>query len=208
MMRLRAAVRPAHDRIERLPFPAAIMAGRLTRADYAAAMTELAAVHRSLEDELSRRGELACVYEAGSMARSDVIRRDLAVLGFPILTESGAAGPLVARFRKWSAGSAESPWPLLGPLYVLEGSRMGSMVIARPLAASMGVAPKAGCGLDYHLDGAVRRPAAWAAFGESMRRAPLTPARADAIVTAAAEAMDGLCDLYASFRVHQLREAI
>ena len=85
------------------------------------------------------------------MARA-AVDRNLEALGQPTATAPAAAiARLVGAIAGWSANE---PWALLGPLHVVEGSRMGSMVLCRSLGRAFGLDPRrAGTGLDYHTDG-------------------------------------------------------
>lgn len=90
-----------------------------------------------------------------SRARLPLIEADLRVLGVggpppvhPAVAEALARIDLV---------SAQRPWAVVGPLYVLEGSRLGSTIVGRAVARGWGVIPAPGIGLDYHLP----PPAGW-----------------------------------------------
>jgi heme oxygenase len=106
-----------------------------------------------------------------------------------------ATGHLVKKLDTWAH---TSPPALIGVYYVLEGSRMGSMVLAKPLSQSLAVPLKPGCGLDYHIEGLQQRPQQWQAFKERLDSLPLALANKDAIFAAAAATMEGLFDLYAA----------
>jgi heme oxygenase len=197
--RIRAGVSATHERIERVPFSQALIAGRLGRDDYVEALSQLYHVHEALERELGAHPELEAVYRPESMARAGVLRGDLAALGaggpHPC---GGPAARLAGRFAEWSAAA---PWSLLGALYIYEGSRMGSMMLHKPLARALGVESAPGRGLDYHLDGLAGRPAAWKRFRADLESLTLSPEDGDRLVAAAVETMDRTFDLYASLPV-------
>ena len=193
--RLKRAVADGHARIEGLPLAAAMLAGRLPRDAYLALLGELELIHGPLEAELAARPGAVPVYRP-AMARAELLRRDRAALGGdPPPAPLADTQELVERIGTWAA---ETPAALIGVLYVFEGSRMGSLVLARRLAASLGVPAEPGRGLDYHLDGAADRPRQWGRLKGELDALPLTAEQQDAVVAAAAEAMDRLCGVYAA----------
>ena len=193
--RLRATLRPTHDRLEELPLTRAMSDGRLPRPLYQRLLAELSHLHEPFEAELGRRPEWAGLYRP-EMARAGLLRRDRAALG-PDPEQTGpmpATRQLAEHVRLWGR---DRPWALLGVLYVLEGSRMGSALMAGKLAGCLGVPCEPGRGLDYHLDGGAERPKRWQRFKADLDDAPLSPAQQDDVVAAASEAMDRIHELYA-----------
>lgn len=198
--RIRAAIAPAHDTVERTPFAVAMASGRIDRDAYAAGLRPLLALHEGLEAALAAAHgtpEVAAVYDPRRMTRAPLLAADLAALGdVPAPPAADAAvDRLTAEFPEWAA---VRPWALVGALYVTEGSRMGSMLLARSLAAAFGVRPEPGVGLDYHVAGIATRPADWQRFKAAVNALPLTPARAADVLGAAAVTMDGLVAMYAA----------
>jgi heme oxygenase len=200
---IRSALAADHAAVEATPFARAMVSGRIAPADYAAGLAGLYHLHAALEGGLGeaagRCPEVAAVYDPDRMARSPLAARDLAALGAPPAGEPGpAVARLARRFADWAAGA---PWALLGPLYVLEGSRMGSMVLVRSLAPALGVDRRPGAGLDYHLDGIATRPQDWQVFRAALAGLPLTPAQRADVLAAAVATMGGLLELYAALPV-------
>jgi heme oxygenase len=190
---IREATHDLHRRLEELPFPQAMVTAQLSREEYGRALVQLLHLHRTLEQELQRHPALTCVY-GPSMARERTLQRDMAALGL-----AGRGEPLseteclLELFREWSR---LSPWSLLGALYIYEGSRMGSMFLARPLAESLGVPMEAGHGLDYHLEGLDTRPQVWKQFKANLQAAPYSLEQKKDIIRAATRTMQALYDLY------------
>jgi heme oxygenase len=160
-------------------------------------------MHESLEEQFANHPELP-VYDPLTMARSASLRRDIAWWG-EIADEAALAATnhLVSTFEQWSK---TTPIALIGALYVLEGSRMGSMILAGSLSRGLRVPAQPGMGLDYHVDGIADRPRTWRAFREALDGLELTPEDRQVVISSAVETMAILCDLYAELpasEVHQ-----
>jgi heme oxygenase len=193
-----------HGRIERLPLALAIIEGRVTRDAYVALLGELLTVHRAVEYGLQSYPEASVLYRP-DMARCPALVRDRTALGaeFP---ETG--GTTAAALAAWLEECAQTGYTeLMGALYILEGSRMGSLALARPLAHALEVPLTQGKGLDYHLEGMADRPRTWQTFKATLRTLPLTALQVTEFVNGAAVTMRGLHDLYASLPAGTLAAA-
>ncbi|MBY0526799.1 MAG: biliverdin-producing heme oxygenase [Gemmataceae bacterium] len=193
--RLRAATQTLHDRIEQLPAAQAMAAACIGRDVYVSLLNQLLPIHQTLEEAIGCHGDL---YGFGHLktGRVPALRNDLRSLGATGVNDPGTATRmLMESIRGWSD---RSPWSLIGCLYVLEGSRMGSMVLVDPLSRALGVPLAPGWGLDYHLDGMAGRPLAWRQFRGILQASPLGPGQQDDVVAAAVATFQGLHDLYAS----------
>lgn len=188
--RVRAALGDLHDRLEALPLAKRVATSSVGRGEYRVLLTQLLALHETLEGALSDAGEP--LFEP-RMARVAALRADLGLLGGP---DPGGVLPateeLVARVRARAAESRS----LLGALYIVEGSRMGSRFLAKAVARSLGVTAQPGAGVDYHLDAADDQPAHWKRFKETLAALPLSEAESAAVAESAAETMQGLYDIY------------
>lgn len=191
--RIRQAIAPAHVAVEQTPFARGMVTGTIGRADYTAGLAQLHHLHRELE----AAAEFAALPAAlVPPPRTPAIDRDLLALGGDADVEAHPAiADLTERMRHWAS---TTPTALLGAIYVMEGSRMGSMVLARSLTKALNVEPRPGQGLDYHIDGIATRPTDWKAFREQLGAIPFTTGEQEAIVTAAVQVMDVLTTLYAS----------
>ncbi|WP_439627320.1 biliverdin-producing heme oxygenase [Gemmata sp.] len=197
--RIRQAIATDHTAIEDTPFARAMTMGAIDRDAYADGLRELYHLHAAVEAALGIAAaecrEVAALFHPGHMTRSTLIAADLVALGSLPAVEPGAA---VAAFAGELAGwAADRPWALLGPLYVLEGSRMGSMVLVRSLAPALRVDRRPGAGLDYHLDGIPTRPQEWQRFRAALAAAPLTDEQQADALAAAVATMRTLVALYA-----------
>lgn len=204
LQELRSTVRDVHERLEELPFVAALAQGRISAREYLSLLVRLHKLHRVLERELARHPSLADVY-APSMNRTAAVSRDIGYLSsvHSITPDSAMqervvpwhpTDELAERFETWSR---LAPWKLLGALYVLEGSRMGSMVLAGPLADSLGEPRLSGHGIDYHLDRWEERRGEWQSFLENLETHPLDAAQQTEVIDAARETFDGFYAIYA-----------
>jgi heme oxygenase len=192
--RLRSAIQPTHDRIEQLPLTKALADGRTGKSTYANLLSQLLAIHEPLENELASRPHLAAVYRP-EMARTALLRGDLNAFGGNLMPGLPPTQQWLTHFSHWAEGEG---WSLVGPLYVLEGSRMGSMILARRLAECFGVDVQPGQGLDYHIDQMAERPRLFQQFKARLNGLPLTSADADGVVAAAATTMDLMHEIYAA----------
>jgi heme oxygenase len=174
--------------------------GRIDRDTYAAGLGPLLALHKGLEAALAAAHgapEVAAVYDPCRMTRGPLLAADRVALGeVPAPAAANVAiGRLADEFHEWAEFR---PWALIGALYVTEGSRMGSMLLARSLSAAFGVRPELGVGLDYHVAGIATRPADWQRFKAAVNALPLAPARAVEVLGAAVVTMNGLVEMYAA----------
>jgi heme oxygenase len=192
---LRAAIRSHHDAIEETPLAVAMIRGTVTRDAYADWLGQMRHLHAGLEQTLADCAAVAAVYSPVEMTRSGMLERDMAVFGATEAPPWEPVARLTERFAEWRVAA---PWKLIGVLYVLEGSRMGSMALLRPLAGAFGISPRPGVGLDYHLDGIATRPQKWQQFRAVLSTLPLTESQRADVTAAAVETMRALCELYTS----------
>lgn len=201
--RIRQAIAPAHLRIEQTPFAQQMASGQMTRADYARGLQHLLSLHTGLESLFAEAAEswpaFGSLYHAEAMDRAGAIRRDLqALIGDSTAAEHPLIDQFVEQARTWLE---QSPWSLLGVLYVLEGSRMGSMVLVRSLSRAFQVQPAAGVGLDYHWDGMTTRPQDWGQFKGVLSALPLSDTQTEHVGQAALSTMEALVDIYQAMSV-------
>ena len=193
-IRLQTALRDLHTQIEQLPLAQAMANGTIGREEYGRLLSQLRYVHRALEAVLPERKEFESIYQP-SMARASDLLTDLAALG--LLGAAQRVLPQTRVFAEEISGPwARSPASLLGCLYVLEGSRMGSMVLAPRLAKALGVAMLPGQGLDYHIRELERRPMLWRQFKTALEALPFAHDQADLLVDAAQRTMAHLYAIY------------
>jgi heme oxygenase len=167
MAMLKSASAEAHRSAERTLFAQALMQRRLTPAAYAQQLIAMRELHAAIEEgvastELGRR-----VFEA-EMAKGPMLDADiahLASLGWPVenTPRNLADATLNATNAMRAMGADEAR--LLGALYVLEGSTLGSAFLLPAVRASLGLDVD---GTRYYAGyGSAARPR-WAAFSARM----------------------------------------
>ena len=115
---LKRATRDVHDRLD-----ASLSGYRLNdRDDYRKFLTAQAAAFLPVERALTVAGAAKLIAEWAETLRSPLLAADLAALGIGSIPE--VASP-----------AYDDEASLLGGLYVLEGSRMGAVVLAREVPA-------------------------------------------------------------------------
>ncbi len=201
---LRQSIASLHTSIEATPLASVMINGTIAKPAYSQWLFQMKSIHHNLEQALSFTTALGGLYDPQTMNRSEILKQDAEALQFEDdETLHAAVEAFVATLHDWSA---ESPWKLLGVLYVLEGSRMGSLALVRPLSKALGVALQKGTGIDYHLDGAAQRPQIWQAFRAKLAQFPLTPEQMVEVQSAACHTMSVLHDMYANTDVSETVE--
>ena len=168
MQRVREAISLSHDAIEQTDFAKSLLDGRITRAAYGVYLNQMWHIHSALEHAITG-SERVAPFLAPAMMRTATIARDAHVMGQRIDAQQRLqiTRDIESQLTIWAA---ESPLALLGSLYILEGSRMGSLMIAKPLAKALGLSEltndqsvertseRSIDGVEYHLEGAAETP--------------------------------------------------
>lgn len=162
---IRAAISDLHAAIESTPFSIALVRGQLNAASYCASLSQMWHIHAALER--AETNPVIAKFFSADIIRTPAIERDLAHWSCPL------AGSSILRVTKeivtkMASYNIQSPLALLAHMYVLEGSRMGSMFIAKPLASALGVIPVDGQGIDYHTEDMRQTPARFGALKKYM----------------------------------------
>ncbi len=202
---LKNAIDTSHRQIESTAYARALFSGSINPRDYARSLAQFLQIHESLEDQLAKHPGIAC-YDPASMERSTSLRRDIAWWGgFADEAPLSATSSLIATIERWGL---DQPTALIGALYVFEGSRMGSMVLAGSLSRGFGVPVQPGTGLDYHVDGIATRPLTWRGFRETLNALELTQEEREQILDAAVTTMTRLCELYSELPVSEVHQEL
>jgi len=192
---IRADIMPMHRQIEALPVSEALVAGTIHPRIYVHLLTQLRAFHLRLDAFIEAHSDLLN-FDHGILLRTQSLDRDLAALGASEPNEH-ALLPITEEFASWMEDEdRRAPLALLGALYVSEGSRMGSMILARRLAQGFGVEMKPGEGIDYHLSGLTDAPKRWQRVRESIERVAEQHGATEHIRSAAVRTMEGFLSVY------------
>lgn len=188
---LRIATGDAHRQIEASGLARRMMTGQIERGEYVALLADLYQVHAIWELRLAETPALKDRWPA-TPSRAEAIRRDLAYLGrHPI-------GPVPNQLREWDRHitAANRPAAWAGAGYVLEGSRLGARMLAKPLAQAFQVEPGPGVGLDYLLDHGPDFPARWRQVLTALEQLGQRPEDRSAMIAAAIATFSTLHELY------------
>lgn len=197
--RLRNCIAVEHEAIERTPYSLALMQGTLTRRSYAFALAQMFNLHETLEI-LAKQTTLLNPFFLPEMYRASVIARDLSRLGFEL--QQFAVLPETARMTEALRKQfVDCPLSMIGGLYVLEGSRMGSLVLAKPLSNCLGISGGPDSGIDYHVDGAREVPMRLKLWKKQVDDTVFDPHTTAAIERFASTLMKNLLQVYAAFPV-------
>lgn len=134
-----------HAKIEQTPLANDLVNGRVERPTYCTLLHALAQVHDRVEGRFHRK--MFAPVMSPTLRRLHLLRGDIAALGEACVEVDFFA---IDIWENELEGTA-SDWAWLGALYVLEGSRMGSRMLLRPIASALGVPTQPGQGVDYHL---------------------------------------------------------
>ncbi len=196
---MRLAIAIEHDAIEKTPYSIAMMNGSINRREYLNGLAQLWYVHLALEHAFAEREAVNAFFQS-TMIRSPAIARDVQHFGccihqFAKLPETTT---VETRIQRWNA---EAPFALLGLLYVMEGSRMGSLVLAKPLAKALKLEPGKISGIEYHLENAQIAPAQVRSLKEKINTADFDTQSKRQVIMGATETMALLLDLYSKLPV-------
>ena len=197
---VRSAISASHFQIEQTAFSKAMLDGGMNPFDYSRGLVQLWHIHFALERSVPKRDEIASFFTP-EMIRTQTIQRDLQAFGF----DKNQFAPLeetnviVEQIQAWERNS---PYALLGCIYILEGSRMGSLVIAKPLGRSLGLPASETAGLEYHTEGAVATPMRLRNFKEKVDNSSFDSRIESELTEGAVKFMELLNSLYSALPVN------
>lgn len=188
--RLREAVGPIHERIERLPFFAALSARTLPLERYVDQLRAMAVVEATLERVLlsSRHPAVAAARDAVP-SRLEALLSDLASFDRrgPLPDDPAPAATALELSRALLLLSAERPAALLGPLYVSTGMTLGNLVHLEDARACAG-----GGGTGWYEGHGAGTGPAFRRFCSVLDELALAPGEAASAVEAAVACAEGL----------------
>ncbi len=198
MQRVREAIAASHTAIEQTDFAKSLMDGRIKRSAYGIYLNQIWHVHHALERSIADCGEVQSFLQS-DMIRTPTIARDAAILDAQISTSQRLPATLAIEMQieLWRV---QSPLALLGCLYILEGSRMGSLMIAKPLAKALQLsetnAERSILGIEYHLEKASETPRRVKQFKFEIDAANLSDSQEQELSRGACVFMNMLMKLY------------
>lgn len=191
--RLRTETRDLHEKIERNPWFSRLMAPDLDRDQFRAIAARLYGHHAPAEAALLAGAALLPrqLALAQRMRRTRLLEADLRAMGL--------SDEAIASLPRHAAPSIERPEDAWGLLYVLEGSTLGGQLIARHVAALLGI--DASSGASALVPHGAETGALWRGFREALTEAGRSgEACGDRVVAAARTAFAGLDDWVAATR--------
>lgn len=199
---VRSAISGSHFQIEQTDFSKGMLDGSMTVTNYSRGLVQLWHIHSTLESCATKRPEVSGFFTK-EMVRSETIQRDLQAFGFRTdnfeqMIETIA---IVEQLKEWAL---EKPYAILGCIYILEGSRMGSLMIAKPLRKSLGLTSGDVTGVEYHTEGAAGTPMRLRSFKEKVDQAGLGDAAETELIQGAVRFMDMLNMLYAALPMNNV----
>ncbi|MCU0714595.1 MAG: biliverdin-producing heme oxygenase [Pirellula sp.] len=203
---IRATLSELHREIETTPIAAAMVSDFLHPMDYCVLQAQLFHIHKTLEEQIEGNPSVQGFFSP-EMVRTATIEKDLSVWAqsvgdFKVLSPTSR---LCVRMRYWGINRPES---LLGCIYVLEGSRMGSLIIGKTLGRALGLPSNTEAGLAYHLEGAEWTPRRFKGFKEAIDTASWTEDQKESIIEGAADFMSLLLALYKVIPVRSKSESL
>ena len=117
---VRSAISASHFQIEQTEFSKGMLNGAMTAINYSRGLVQLWHIHRALESCATLCPEVSDFFTE-EMVRSETIRRDLQAFGFSTDTfeQMIETTAIVEQMKDWAL---ESPYSILGCIYILEGS--------------------------------------------------------------------------------------
>ena len=158
--RLREATADIHERLHGHPGLGAAASGVMARDDYRQLLIRLWGFHKAFEIALEAAvGSLRLDIELAARARAPMLEEDLRALGL-------SAGEIAALPRCDQVFRPRDGAEFFGALYVVEGSTLGGLHIARALSGLFGGAE--GEGRRFFLGYGARHGAMWRGFLEQL----------------------------------------
>ncbi len=204
MQRVREAMEASHVAIEQTDFAQSLLDGRITRPAYCKYLSQMWHIHYQVEQTLPACSP-AGKYFHPEMIRTAAISRDLLALGQPddFHAPLPATRRILQQLQTWAH---EAPYALLGCCYILEGSRMGSLMIGRALInhLKLHTTSQEACpaGVEYHLEDAAQTPRRVKQLKSAIDADHLSPECEEELTEGACTFMSLLNELYRQLPVN------
>jgi heme oxygenase len=163
----------------------AFIEGTLSRDDYIRYLRTIAIVHAALEEKLMTASDPTVVaIWRNDMKRMPYLARDLeALAAWQVPDSRPATEEALGLVDRIQLLAAEQPVGLLGPLYVVEGSRNGASFVVKTIRTSLGIAEDTG--LAFLSDAAAERDEEWADLSARMNQSLNSERQLDTVASAA-----------------------
>jgi heme oxygenase len=192
---LRETLSPQHEAIENTALARRMAGGAVGREEYVRLLQNLFAIHATLEPALAASPPVS-QWLTPHATRAPALAADLAFWQARPLDFDRLEAPtrrLVGLFRGMER---QRPVPLIGALYIFEGSRMGARILKSRVAAALGTTDEQGHGVDYFAVGSADHPARWAQFKRRLDEAVWAARERTQLLAGARRTMRGLLTLY------------
>ena len=189
---IRNVVHELHQKIESTYLAFRMMHGIISKAEYAWILTQLHYIHQYLEQTWKSDTELSELYDLTKHSRLQNIKNDLNII---VNGEMPAVDFATQRLCEHvSKMYQENIFSLIGAMYVLEGSRLGSVYLSEPLSNSLKLEDTAGA--SYFLCTPELWYKDWYRFKENINLIDDLPRHIESINNAAVKTFEGLITIY------------
>lgn len=189
---IREAVQELHQQIESTYLAFRMMHGIISKPEYSWILAQLYYLHRFLEPTWQADSTLSGLFDLNKYSRLQIIQADLNLL---VNGDMPPVDPTTQKLlQQTSAMYQENKFSLIGVLYVLEGSRLGSVYLTEPLMNALSLQDTTGAGFflctpePWYKD--------WYRFKESINQIDHLPQQFEGIKYAAVKTFEGMIELY------------
>jgi len=189
---IREAVQELHQQIDSTYLAFRMMHGIISKSEYSWVLTQLYYLHQFLEPTWQADSTLSKFFDLKKHSRLQSIRADLNLLVNGDMP--AVAGTTQNLHQQISIMYQENPIALIGVLYVLEGSRLGSVYLTEPLMNALSLQDTTGASFflctpePWYKD--------WYRFKESINQLDDLPRQFESIKAAAVNTFEGMIEIY------------
>jgi heme oxygenase len=191
--RLKVETASAHRWLEHLPFFEALRAARLPTPSTLSYLHALAIIHGAFEQRCADSGSPSLeTLLGGYLPKVPLLERDLEHLEAPRRPSVPAALRQALDYADELVTESDDPLCLIGPLYVLEGSQRGGLVLKRSFAQCLGI-PEGQLSSIGCYGGDTQRH--WEGFTAHLNALILAPGQAEVVVRSAIRCFERIADI-------------
>ena len=196
MEQLKANTQKYHSELETLPYFQALIEQSLPLEKYVNQLRALSVLHGVFEQEIAtvENEDVNAIWQ-DDLAKLPLIEQDLSFFAPRIMPgESDAINIAMRMVGKIRLLKLESPFSLLGYLYVFEGSTLGNKIHLPDIIETFNLNGEQGC--SYYASYRERVEMKWSEFSSRMNQVLASDEKRTMVVEAAIEAFEGLKELY------------